>query len=340
MRSVFILCSLISLSAVGAEFARDSVRSEKRVAGLFVIHRVEQEETLFSLSQRYMSSISSIVEINALEGNAISIGQELTILYNEKNENLLVDSVELGKKNIHLIQKGETLYSIARRYDLKVKDLRQLNNLSTNDISPGEYLIIGEGLIDTEVTADSVKIELMDTLAYVDTVAVRAPEDEIPLGFSPYLVQTGETLLSISRKKGVDLQMLKDWNELTSDYLRIGQKLMIKDSIVFENPSDSLEFYTRLDEDGFERKYEIGIAAVISEISTTKFLALHRELSIGTELKIRNLMNNRVVHVKIVGQLPDTGINRNVLLRLSQPAFDRLGILDPKSRVEVSHFKK
>lgn len=341
MKFAFILCNLISFSAVGLEMGRDSVRSEQRESGLFVIHQVEQEETLFSLSQRYESSVSSIVEINQLEGNAISIGQELSILYNEKNQNSPPDTTEIDLRNSHLIQPGETLYSISKIYEVNIRDLRRLNNLSGNDISPGEYLKMGKGEPVSLDKIDTISLTVIDTLESIDTLAAAVPdENAIPSGFSPYLVQTGETLLSIARKEGVELDMLKEWNNLTSDYLRIGQKLLIKDSIEFETPSDSVDFYTRLDEDGFEREYKIGIAAVISKISTKKYLALHRELSIGTELKVRNLMNNRVVHVKVVGMLPNTGINRNVLLRLSQPAFDQLGILDPKSRVEVSHFKK
>ncbi|MEO1257112.1 MAG: peptidoglycan-binding protein, partial [Bacteroidota bacterium] len=91
--------------------------------------------------------------------------------------------------------------------------------------------------------------------------------------------------------------------------------------------------------DGFERVFEEGVASVIESMKTSRFLALHRTLPIGTNLKVRNLMNNQVVHVKVVGKLPSTGLNKNLLLRLSQPAYDQLGILDSKSRVEVSYSK-
>lgn len=336
MKFVFILCNVISFSAFGVDIPLDSVRSEQRKDGLFVIHRVEQQETLFGLSQRYKSSVGSIVKINNLQGNEIDIGQELSILFNERE--LGSDRVQANLEGMHRIMAGETLYSISKRYGMEVKELLTLNKLGDDEISPGQYLKVSKQEL---VALDTLKTTPIDTVVSADTLTmVRVDENRVPDGFSPYLVQTGETLLSIARKKGVKLDMLKEWNELTSDYLRIGQKLIIKDSLEFETSSDSLEFFTKLDENGFEREFKVGIAAVISNISTAKYLALHRELTIGTELKVRNLMNNRVVHVKVVGRLPDTGINRNVLVRLSQPAFDQLGILDPKSRVEVSHYKK
>ncbi|MFK7952709.1 MAG: LysM peptidoglycan-binding domain-containing protein, partial [Ekhidna sp.] len=153
--------------------------------------------------------------------------------------------------------------------------------------------------------------------------------------------QTGETLYTIATKIGVKSDSLRKWNELNSNYLKIGQQLYympasdtIDDSIVKRGKSR-----TQIDDDGFERVFEEGVASVIESMETSRFLALHRSLPIGTNLEVRNLMNNQVVHVKVVGRLPKTGLNRNLLIRVSQAAYDQLRILDPKSRVEVSYFK-
>lgn len=323
-----------------SEVRFDSVRAEVRGNLVYVIHEVEEQETLFSIAKRYKSSVRSIVEENSVKDSRIEIGQLLSVLFEAPN--IEADSLVKVQEGFHLVLEGETLYSISKLYDLRIRDLKKMNELASNAISPGEYLRVNAAVPDL-VKSDTVQIKTLTDSVSISTVdSVDAVgSSEIPVGFELYFVQTTETLNSIARKRGVAVASLKEWNNLDSDYIKIGQSLLIRqmtDSL--ENLNDSTLVVTKLNSDGFERVYEEGIAGVISNISTAKYLALHRSMPIGTELEVRNLMNNFVVHVKVVGKLPSTGVNRNVLLRLSQPAYEKLGILDSKSRVEVSHFKK
>ena len=93
-------------------------------------------------------------------------------------------------------------------------------------------------------------------------------------------------------------------------------------------------------EDGGVTKYiEEGMVRVIdSDIQTSKYLALHRSLRIGTIFQVINLMTNESTYVRVVGKLPDTGINKNVMIRLTDSAYKRLGIIDEKSLVEIVYF--
>ena len=298
------------------------MRSEQREEGLFVIHEVEEKETLFSLSKRYNSSIDAILKFNQLTDNSIDIGQVLSILVVQEEK---VDSVVVSASNEHVVAKGETLYSIARQYELSINDIKEWNGLTSNDLSLGQVLKIGQG--------DSTVVESVPAVEQAEVVK-EEPKDSV----ETYIVQMGQTLHSIAKEIGISIDSLKDWNNLSSDYLRIGQTLSIRSIEVDSASMDSTVVASQLDADGFEKEFEVGTAALICEIKTKKFLALHRTLPIGTELEVRNLMNNLVVHVKVVGKLPNTGINRNVLLRLSRPAFEQLRILDPRSRVEVSHY--
>ncbi|MEP5613536.1 MAG: LysM peptidoglycan-binding domain-containing protein [Cyclobacteriaceae bacterium] len=330
MRFLFILFNLSFFLSEGAAF--DSIRSEVRGDLLYVIHEVEEEETLYSIAKRYKSSVPTIIKSNNISDNRIEIGQILTVLFDE----VLIqsDAVVDAPSGFHLVLEGETLYSISKLYDLKIRELRKLNQLESNAISPGEYLRIDD------TAAKAPEIDTLNSQVEEPDAVYVEPEPGIPEGFEEYIVQTAETLNSIARKRGVGVDVLKEWNNLDSDYIKIGQSLLVRQMIdSIEIFGDSTLVLTKLNADGFEKVYQEGIAGIISDISTTKYLALHRSMPIGTELEVRNLMNNFVVHVKVVGKLPNTGLNRNVLLRLSKPAFEQLGILDPKSRVEVSHFK-
>ncbi len=335
-------CILGSLLMAMVTFANpvDSLRAEQREEGLFIVHEVEEEETLYSIAKRYGGSVIGIIKHNQIVDNRIEIGQIIYVLVEEDLpvKAAVIRIAEANVTSIHMVEAGETLYSISKKYNVKLKDLRRWNNLISNDISPGMQLVVSDEPASSP-TRDSLRVNI--PIDDVDSVEV---EEYDPMAdFSKYLVQTGETLSIIASKIGVGIDSLKIWNRLESDYLKIGQELFYRVSGEVESTTLNLpkkKIRTQIDKNGFEKIYEEGVASVIQSIKTKRYLALHRTLPIGTNLEVRNLMNNQVVHVKVVGKLPDTGLNKNLLLRLSQSAYDQLGILDSKSRVEVSYNKQ
>ena len=345
MKFVFIVFSLLLSLHLIANPA-DSVRSEQRDEGLFVVHEVEEEETIYSIARRYGSSVSEVIKHNEIVDNRIEIGQTIFVQIKQKDSSLIqMNTIKLdsSRSDVHIVQKGETLYSISKKYDVRLKDLKKWNDLSNNDLPLGMILKLSEtAKIPTETT--SVVQEPVESIDSTSNEIEIEPLETDPFeGFEKYLVQTGETLSTIANKIGVGIDSLKIWNSLDEDYLKIGQQLFFKPSEDVEKASISKpkeKNRVQIDENGFERVFEEGVASVIQSMNTTKYLALHRTLPIGTNLEVRNLMNNQIVHVKVVGKLPDTGLNKNLLLRLSEPAYDQLGILDSKSRVEVSYSKQ
>lgn len=85
---------------------------------------------------------------------------------------------------------------------------------------------------------------------------------------------------------------------------------------------------------------ESGLAELIEGTEgNRKYLAMHRTAPIGTILKVRNEMNNREVFVRVMGKLPDTAVNDKLIIKLSRSAYDRLGAIDPRFRVELTYYK-
>ena len=54
-------------------------------------------------------------------------------------------------------------------------------------------------------------------------------------------------------------------------------------------------------------------------------------------MRVKNEMNGQEVFVRVLGRLPDTGVNKNVLIKISKSAYERLGAIDPKFRVSISY---
>lgn len=114
------------------------------------------------------------------------------------------------------VEKGDTLYSISRKYQITVAELRTANNLSENDvIKVGQKLIIPDADIGTAVALSSSK-----TAGSSSSVpAVKTSE---------YVVAKGDTLYGIARKNGMTVADLMSINNLDSSaVLKVGQKLKV-----------------------------------------------------------------------------------------------------------------
>jgi LysM repeat protein len=156
-----------------------------------------------------------------------------------------------------------------------------------------------------------------------------------------HIVDSEETLYGISKQYAIDLEKLKDWNQINGNEVRIGDTLLIKPPL--KRPvtavTNSVAKPVKVGKSGEAKPVqEHGIAAVIDGSSDTKkYLALHPTAPYGTIMKVRNELTNLSVFVRVVGALPATGANNNILIRLSPAAQEALGALDNKFRVELSY---
>lgn len=310
-------------------FPSDSLRLETINGKPFVIHRVDEQETLYSISRRYGTSISQILEYNKEADAGLSVGQILRIPYVKRA--VVVQS----SKDYHTVGPGETLFSISRLYNLSVDDLKSMNNLSANALSVGQQLRIKNSS---------------------STVTVQ-PEVRSTTVIGYHSVAPQETLYAIAREYGVTVQQLKEWNKMEGSNLEIGQLIRVaapgvKD--IVDTPVDSTpkivtpaveqprETVVKISENvaGTDEIKESGLAELIEGTDgNRKYLALHRTAKPGTILKVRNELNNREVFVRVVGPLPATSVNDKIIIKISKSAFDRLGGIDSKFRAEVTYYK-
>ena len=84
---------------------------------------------------------------------------------------------------------------------------------------------------------------------------------------------------------------------------------------------------------------ESGIASWIrdDDINPNKYYALHRTAPIGTIIRVTNKMNNKYVFVKVVGTLPDTGDNNDLVIKISKASAEKLGVHDSRFQSELSY---
>ena len=104
------------------------------------IHIVKSGDTLSSISKLYSINKDLIIKLNKLKDeNYIFVGQNLIIYESAENTKKQSDLIN----NYHIVQTGENLTEISNKYDLKVIDLKEINNLKNPDsIKVGQKLII------------------------------------------------------------------------------------------------------------------------------------------------------------------------------------------------------
>lgn len=344
---VLFLFASAQVDTIAAAIPADSIGMEKKNGMSFILHKVEAKETLYSLSRRYNIPIYQIIEHNPPSEFGLDVGQIIKVPYIEKERTVKQQPKE-GEK-IHVIQPKETIYSLSRKYDVSIRDIKKWNNMESNLLEVGQKLIVGKA---------SAKAD---------------PPPQKTEGVKTHTVQAGETLYSLSRKFNINIDELKEWNKISSNEINVGQEIIVAKASArpvlagvsvedepetFVNNSPAEEETTDEQEKGtavvkpdktqvvttsgegstFEEVTESGIAELIAGSGNTrKYLALHRTAAIGTILRVRNDMNDQEVFVRVLGKLPDTGLNKNVLIKISKPAYERLGAIDARFRVSISY---
>lgn len=111
------------------------------------IHRVKSGESLGVIANRYKVSVGAIKRWNGLRSNTIHPGQRLTIYSahapSSSTASAKPKTTTDGEKTYYVVQKGDTLYDIAKRYPgVSATDLSKWNNISGSNIKPGMKLIV------------------------------------------------------------------------------------------------------------------------------------------------------------------------------------------------------
>ncbi|MGV3596756.1 MAG: LysM peptidoglycan-binding domain-containing protein [Bacteroidota bacterium] len=103
-------------------------------------HEVQKGETLFGIAKKYNMTVDELKKLNNLGDSPISVGMRLVVSKAElKSENTKSETVTTNF-TYHTVAQGETLYAIARKYGVKVDDIKKLNNLGEGAIKPGDKL--------------------------------------------------------------------------------------------------------------------------------------------------------------------------------------------------------
>ncbi len=218
-------------------------KSEKRN---WVRHRIRSGEALSTIARRYGVSVSEVKKFNKLRSNLIRAGRTLMIPVpvekpgkkkvasavsqvkkrrkKSRPKPKVVQNVPGREKQIYTVKKGDSLWEVARKFNVSVKQVRAWNGLGYSRlIKPGQKLNIWqlpEGA--AEKTPLLAKTELPGNSS--KKAAIKTPEGKNAF---TYTVRPGDTLWDIAQAHRVSIRDLKKWNRKRSNKIKPGEVLTI-----------------------------------------------------------------------------------------------------------------
>lgn len=173
--------------------------------------------------------------LNYAENVVKSIAEYIGVPYIAKNNS--------NNSNYYIVQKGDTLYAIARKYNISVNDLMAINNLNSSLLSIGQQLVIPDS--NQNANLDNYYIVKSGDTLYGIAKKYNTTVDNLKVinnlnsnllsigqklmlpGNNYYVVQKGDTLYGIAKRYNTTVDSIKSKNNLSSNLLSIGQKLII-----------------------------------------------------------------------------------------------------------------
>lgn len=239
---------------------------------------------------------------------------------------------------IHTVEPGQTLYFISKKYNLSVAELRASNPSIGDDliIKPEQKLVIKTKNVPVKMDQNNYRI---------------------------HTVQTKETLFSISKMYGLKVDDLIRMNNLESPAIQIGQKLKVQkinvnDNAIFEtketpkvaNPVDTKKDPATIKQDVVIKNEDVKLYKQLFESynkpentlnkdkgignyldgSEGSYLAMVNNVPSGQIIKVRNLMNNKVIYLKVVGPISSVDAGNNISIKISKSAAVDLNIIEDR----------
>lgn len=344
-----LLTGLIEARASG-NYEVDSVGVERVGGKIFVLHRVNQGQTMFAVVRQYGTSIQALRDANPGMADNIQSGQTIRVPYTPKTSKK--DSKKEDKKEAAKAEEKEVKPTVT-------------TPAATVPTATVPTATVPAPAAPAAATPASTTPAPTTTSAPTASATVPAPANGL------HKVEPGETLYRVAVKYGVLMADLRKWNSLADDNLKDGQELIVsekgteKPAPTVTAPAPKVTTTTTVVKDSVKakaivpekvvkpveevappkvvkgkKKSESGLAEVIeTDESTSKFLGLHRTAPVGALVEVLNEYNQEKIIVRIIGRIPDTSINDDIVIKLSSRAFEKVSPNSKRFRAVVSYLE-
>ena len=253
---LFFLLALLSAPAYAQDYRK---------------HKVEKSETVVSIAKHYKITPHDIYRLNPDSKNGIKEGT--TLLIPSEVKTTFAPQKEQPTKmanTTHKVKPKETLYSLSKKYNVAVEDIKKANgNTLDGGLQTGQEIIIPVKGSGVAAQANALK---------------KGEDKNIPSSYFYHTVTAGETKYSIAKEYGMSLQLLEELNPEVKDNLPLGYKLKLDKNAVVEKetkpvvPSLQQEAYITYEVQPKETFYSLSKKIGLTE---AQIVALNPEAKYG-----------------------------------------------------------
>ncbi|MDR1657421.1 MAG: LysM peptidoglycan-binding domain-containing protein [Deltaproteobacteria bacterium] len=192
------------------------------VASSSAIYEVKSGDTVSTIAERFSMSSAALRELNNLSNNNIRVGQKLKVSGGAAAAAppAAASAVAAAASEIYVVKSGDTVSTIAERFSMRSAALRELNNLSNDNIWVGQKLKVS-GTAPAAMTTESA--------ASVPSPSAPAskPASQPAAPSGSYEVKRGDTISTIAERFSMSSAALRELNNLSNNNIRVGQKLKV-----------------------------------------------------------------------------------------------------------------
>ena len=213
----------------------DEIPQWEKPRQAFIKHRAKRGETVVSIARKYRTSVGAIMSYNNLSGKKrVKVGQWLIIpvggqSYAKVKSNNLTDvsKTQINEEIIkYRVKKGDTLATLAKRYDTSVHEIQKVNKLKSKTLKPGQIITISTGNGANGNEKQSVKDQAKPSKIKTNK---RKSGHSVSAESKTYTVKKGDSLTKIAKGKGISLDKLLEMNKLSrEDGIKTGQVINIQ----------------------------------------------------------------------------------------------------------------
>ena len=168
--------------------------------------------SLLGIAQEYDISLGRLLDFNDIKGKDILDKSQLVFLQRKR---------KVSVNEFHIVRQGETLYDVSQEEGIRLESLAEYNHLKPHMIpAPGQKLNLQSKASSRPTLAEEI-VAVHD----VEGPALRKTLPGETLA-TRHIVQTKETIYSISKKYGVNVEKILEWNQLQGFDLKVGQELV------------------------------------------------------------------------------------------------------------------
>ncbi len=267
-------------------------------------YTVKAGDSLYRIAKNHNISLQELKSLNNLNSDLIFAGQVLKVSgqvsssQSSTNTSQSSNQTQASGNGTYTVKAGDSLYRIAKNHNISLQELKNLNNLSSNLIMPGQVL--------------KVSGQVSSSQPNTNTNTSQSSNQTQTNGNGTYTVKAGDSLYRIAVNHNMSLQELKNLNNLSSNLIMPGQVLKVSGQVSSSQPSTNTSQSSNQTQTSGNGTYTVKAGDSLYRI------AVNHNMSLQELKNLNNLSSNLIMPgqvLKVSGQVsssqPSTNTSQN-----------------------------